>query len=131
MNYFDGQEVDRRSFSWLDLTGEDSWSTFTPTFSSLTVVGGTSYSGRRRFVGRKCEFQVQLSAATSIASAAGTTYLILPTAAKGLAGQVVMTDLTAKTAVGTGHIDVTNSRAYLPAQLASAHVFTVAGWYEI
>ncbi len=131
MNALDGRELDQHSFSWRDLQGQDSWTAFTPSFTSLTVVGATSYTARYRVVGRQCFFQVQLSAATSIASTAGTTYLALPVTAKGLAGMATMTNGTTNQAVGTCHIDATNSRCYLPTQAASGNTFTVAGNYEI
>lgn len=131
MNEFDDIRIDEKSFSFRDLTSQDKWDTFTPVFTSLTIVGATSYSGRLRLVGRSCQFEVQLSAATSVASVAGTTYMALPVTAKGLAGIAVMSDKTSNTAVGTCHIDITNSRCYLPAQGASGHVFTICGSYEI
>lgn len=100
-------------------------------FGSLTVVGATSYSGRYRIVGRQLFFEVQFSAATSIASVAGTDYLTLPVAAKGLAGHAVMSNDTTNVAVGNCHLDVATSRCYLPAQAASGNTFNLAGWYEI
>ena len=124
--------ADLESFAWLNLVGVDSWLPFTPVFTSLTVVGATTYTGRWRAVGRKIEFQVSLLAATSIASTAGTTYMALPvTPANGISGQASMTNATTNVAVGLGHIDVTNSRCYLPAQTASGNTFNVAGWYEV
>lgn len=121
---------DFQRFSSRDEVGGDKWTAFTPTFTSLTVVGATSYSGRHRKVGRLVEFQVQLSAATSIASTAGTTYMSLPTTCKGIAGLVAMTNKTTNVSVGLGHIDTTNSRCYLPTQAASGNVFTIFGSYE-
>lgn len=120
----------RKGFAYRDLLGQDRWETFTPTFTSLTVVGATSYTGRYRAVGRMVYFQVQLSAATSIASTAGTTYMTLPVTAAGIAGCAVMSNETTDIAVGNCHIDPTNSRCYLPTQGASGHVYKVAGWYE-
>ena len=83
MNDLDDLPLAKESFAYHDILGRDHWYEFTPVFGSLTVVGATSYSGRIRFVGRQCQFQVQFSAATSIASAAGTDYLTLPLAAAG------------------------------------------------
>lgn len=131
MNQFDNVPVDVKSFAYRDLVGQDRWETFTPVFGALTVTGATSYTGRLRISGKRCEFQVQFSAATSIESAAGTDYLTLPIAALGLAGMATMTNGTANTAVGVCHLDVATSRCYLPTQAASADVFTLAGWYEI
>jgi hypothetical protein len=78
VNALDGKQIDLHGFSYRDLLGQDAWITFTPAFGSLTVVGATNYSGRLRIVGKQCQFQVQFSAATSIASTAGTDYLTLP-----------------------------------------------------
>lgn len=131
MNPFDDLDIDEKSFAYKDLISLERWESFTPTFSSLTTVGATSYTGRYRIVGRACQFQIKLSAATSVASTAGTTYGALPVPAKGVAGTAVMSNDTTKVAVGVCHIDATNSRCYLPAQAASGNVFTVCGSYEI
>jgi hypothetical protein len=125
------ENVDERSFAYRDITSQDRWDSFTPSFGSLTVIGATSYTGRYRIIGKKFEFQVQFSAATSIASTAGTDYLTLPVTAKGLSGMAVMTNDTTNIAVGVCHIDVATSRCYLPTQGASGNTFTLAGWYEI
>lgn len=133
MNAFEGVVVDVKNFAYRDMVGQDRWDAFTPVFGSLTVIGATSYTGRLRVVGKSCEFQVQFSAVTSIASVAGTDYLNLPipAATAGIAGIATMTNGTTNIAVGVGHIDVATSRCYLPMQIASADVFTLAGSYEI
>lgn len=133
MNYFDDKTISEKSFALRDLLDIDRWEKFTPAFGSLTIVGALTVSGRYRIVGKELQFQVQFSAATSIASAAGADYLTLPVAAKGLSGIATMTNFTTKVAVGVCHIDVTatTSRCYLPAQLASGNVFTLCGSYEI
>jgi hypothetical protein len=118
-------------FADRDLRGLDRWESFTPVFGSLTVIGATNYSGRLRIVGKSVEGQVQFSAATSIASVAGTDYLTLPIAAQGYAGFGVMTNDTTNVAVGLCHLDVTTSRLYLPTQTASASVFTLYFKYEV
>ena len=131
MNPFDDKILSEQSFAYRDLLGQDRWMEWTPVFTGLTVVGATSYSGRFRIVGKFCEFQVKFSAATSIASVAGTTYLDLPIAAKGLTGISVMTNQTTNVSVGVCHIDVANSRCYLPTQTASANTFNLCGSMEI
>lgn len=133
MNELEPHKLDTQSFSFRDLIGQDKWTPWTPVFGSLTVVGATSYSGRWRVVGRQCFFEVAFSAATSIASTAGTDYLNLPLTANagGLAGAGQMTNSTTKVGVGVCHLDVAGSRCYLPTQLASANVFNLAGWYEV
>ena len=124
--------ADVESFAWLNLVGVDMWLPFTPAFTSLTLVGAATYTGRYRAVGRKIEFQVTLLAVTSIASTAGTTYMALPvTPAKGIAGSGTMQNLTTNVAVGNCVVDVTNSRIYPPSQVASGSVFAICGWYEI
>lgn len=125
------KNLDETSFAFLDITSQDAWKSWTVAFGSLTVVGATSYTGRYHIEGKVLRFQVQFSAATSIASTAGTDYLTLPIAAKGLCGQATMTNATTNIAVGNGHIDSTNSRCYLPSQVASGNTFMLAGWYEI
>lgn len=131
MNVFDDKAIAEQSFAFRDLVGQDKWTAWTPVFTSLTVVGATSYSGRFRIVGRSCEFQVKFSAATSIAAVAGTTYLALPVASAGLAGIAVMTDQSSNMAIGNCHVDVTNSRCYLPTQTASADIFNLCGSFEV
>lgn len=131
MNDLDGLILNHYGFAYRDILGRDKWEAWTPVFTSLAVVGATSYTGRYRRIGRKCEFQVSFLAATSIASTAGTTYLALPITAMGLAGNATMTNRTTNVAVGTCVIDVTNSRCYLPAQVASGNTFNLYGSYEI
>jgi hypothetical protein len=127
-------------FAARDLRGMDRWETFTPVFGSLTVVGAENYTGRLRIIGRSVEGQVRFSAATSIASVAGTDYLNLPIYKRdlalavipaGLAGFGVMTNDTTNVAVGLCHLDVTTARLYLPTQGASASVFNLYFTYEI
>jgi hypothetical protein len=122
-------KLDETSFAYRDITGQDLWTQFTPTFTSLTVVGSPSYFGRLRVDGKLLRFQVQFSAGTSIASTAGSTYLDLPIGRLGLAGMGVMTNATTNIAVGVCHIGTAG--CYLPTQSASANVFNIAGWYEI
>jgi hypothetical protein len=120
------------SFAWMNLIGVDRWLPFDVAFGSLTVVGTPTYTGRYRLVGRKCEFQVQFSASTSIASSGSwSDYLTLPITAKGLGGAATMEDDTTNAVVGNCRINVTNSRCYLPLQPASSDTFILAGWFEV
>ena len=123
----------KEGFAWRDLHGEDRWEKFDPVFGSLTVVGATSYSGRVRVVGRQVFFQVKFSAATSLASVAGTSNLTLPITAKSqsLTGSAVMVNLTTNVAVGVCVISVSGSACYLPSQLASGSTFGIYGEYEV
>lgn len=122
--------VDTKCFSWLDLLGIDRWEAFVVAVS-LTVVGTPTYTGRYRVVGKQCFFQVSLVSSVSIASTAGTHYVTLPMAAKGLGGSATMTNDSTNIAVGVCHVDVATGRCYLPSQSASADTFTVCGWFEI
>lgn len=131
MNQLDNETLDESGFAFRDIRGRDRWTAWTVVFGSLTVVGATSYTGRYRIIGRMCQFQVKFSAATSIASVAGTDYLTLPFTAMGLSGMATMSNDTTNVAVGVCHIDVATSRCYLPAQLASGNTFNLAGWFEI
>lgn len=127
----DETQFDQKSFAWNDLNGQDKWTAWTPVFGSLTVVGATNYVGRFRIVGRSCQFQVRFSAATSIASTAGTDYLTLPLMANGYTGISVMSNDTTNIAVGVCHLDVSTSRCYLPTQGASGNTFCLFGTFEI
>ena len=132
MNPLDDLVIDYRSFSFKDIQAQDRWEiSWTPVFTSLTVIGATSYSGRFRIIGKSCEFQVKFSAATSVASTAGTTYLALPLTALGYAGFGVMTNDTTNIAVGLCHLKVSTSRLYLPSQVASGNVFNLFGKFEV
>ena len=129
MNGLDDEHLDRNSFSFNDIRGQDSWTAWTPTYSFATATGLT-VSGRYRVVGRQCFWQVK-SSGTSLETSAGTSYIDLPITAKGFGGSGQMSDDTANTAVGVGHVDVTNSRFYPPAQAASGNTFIFSGWCEI
>ena len=129
MNEFDEKIIQKQSFAYFDLLGQDKWTAWTPTYlfttnTSLTV------SGRFKVVGRQCFFQVQ-STGTSLATTAGTDYIDLPIAAKGYGGEVLMFNSTTNISVGAGGISVTNSRAMLPTQGASGNNFIFTGWYEV
>ena len=130
-NDFDNMSVDRASFAFKNLMGIDKWTLWTPVFTGLTLVGTPVYTGRFRFVGRQCFFQVQMVPGTTIASVAGTSYMALPSTALGLGGMATMTNDSTNVAVGVCHIDAATSRAYLPAQAASGSTFTLAGWLEV
>lgn len=131
MNELDDRQLWKQGFAYRDILGQDQWFAFTPVFTSLTVVGATTYTGRYHVVGKQCFFQVTLLAATSIASTAGTTYMTLPLTSRGIGGSGQMNNLTTNVAVGQGVIDATNGRFYLPAQSASGNTFSLSGWYEV
>lgn len=125
-------------FAFRDLQGQDRWFTrtesdvpFVTLFPTMAAIGITHYYLRWRIVGKACEGQCKFWADTSIATTAGTDYFVLPVGAQGVAGFGVMTDETALTAVGTCHLDVSNSRLYMPTQAASGNKFNLYFSYEI
>jgi hypothetical protein len=117
-------------FSYRDLRGEDRWNEFTVS-TNISSSGTLTANGRLRVVGKLCQFQVELSAGTSITSEAGASYIALPLAAKGLAGMGAMVNDSSSVSVGLCSIQVSTSRCYLPTQSASANTFKVYGEYEI
>jgi len=126
------EQLDPQSFSSQDLIGQSRWLTdWTPVRTSWTDVGTPVVTGRYRIVGRACEFQVKVVPGTTIATTAGTSYIGLPVAAAGLAGEATMQDITTNVAVGVCVIDTVNSRAYVPTQGASGDTFVVAGKFEV
>lgn len=130
-NAFDGVLVNIDSFSYRDLTQQDRWIEFTPSFTNLTVVGTPTYTGRFRIAGKQCQFQATLVSTTSVESTAGSTYLLLPVTARGIAGLAVMSNNSTYIAVGLCHIDPSNGRCYLPTHPASNSTFSVTGFYEV
>jgi len=81
-------------------------------------------------VGKMCFWQIK-SSGTSLATTAGTSYIDLPVTAKGYGGSGQMSNDTGNTPVGTGHVDVANSRFYPPTQGASGNTFIFSGWNEV
>jgi hypothetical protein len=130
-NAFDGLLVNPDSFSYRDLTAQDKWTPFDPSFTSLTVVGSPTYTGRFRIAGKWCQFQVTLVSSTSVESTAGTTYFLLPITARGIAGLAAMSNNSTNIPVGLCHINTTTGRCYLPTHPASNSTFSISGSYEI
>ncbi len=128
MNAFDDLPIDLKSFAYTDLLGVDRWGAFTVS-TNVTSVGALTTLGRYRVVGRSCQFQATLSATTSVASAAGSSFITLPISAAGLAGFAAVTMETSS--VGLGAISVSSSRCYLPTQAATPNTLKVYGTYEI
>lgn len=131
MNAFDDINIEPRSFAYSDLIGQDKWTVWTPTRTGWTDVGTPTVSGRFRVVGRQCFLQVKVVPATSVATTAGTSYIALPIAAQGLAGDGSMMNITTLIAVGVCAVDVANSRLYVPTQVATGNTLTIAAWLEI
>lgn len=131
MNQLDDLPLAQQSFAYRDLIGQDKWTAWTPLRTGWTDVGTPTVTGRFRVVGRQCFVQVKVVPGTTVATVAGTSYIALPIAATGLAGEGSMMNITTLVAVGVCAVDVTNSRVYVPAQLATGNTLTIAGQYEI
>lgn len=129
-NAFDDKPVDQSSAAYEELLGLDMWRTWTPVRTSWTDVGTIVVTALYKFVGKLVFFQIKVVPGTSIATTAGTSYVSLPVAAKGIGGVATMTNLTTNVSVGVCHIDATNSRCYPPSQTASGNTFVLNGWYE-
>lgn len=128
--WFDG--LDPQSFAYQNLLGVDRWLTdWVPVRTGFTDIGTPTITTRIRQVGRKVEGQVRIVPATSIATSAGTSYIGCPIAAEGLGGMVTMFNATTMVAVGSGGIDVANSRIHLPSQVANGSTFVISFWYEV
>lgn len=110
-------------------------STWTPTFTNLTVVngtGGATYSGRYSRIGRTVFYTVKITCtgtATTEATA-GTTYCDLPVSA--LQDDVCSTtNATTKIGIGVGYLDSTNSRCYPNTWTATGNTIIISGKYEV
>ena len=128
-NPFDEKRISEQSFAFLDLTGQDKWTAWTPAYSFATATGLTVV-GRFKLVGKMCFWQVK-SSGTSIATTAGTSYIDMPVSAKGYGGSGVMANETTGISVGTGPVIVSTSRYMPPTQGASANTFIFSGSYEV
>lgn len=131
MNQFDGVAIEESSFSFRDLLSVDRWIPWTPVRTSWTDVGTPTVTATLRIVGAQCFWQIKVVPSTSIATTAGTSYIKTPIAAKGFGGHASMVNRTTNVAVGLCVIDETNSRIYVPSQVASGNVFVIAGWHQI
>ena len=129
MNDLDDIILDKRSFAYREIIGQDKWETWTVTYSFVTATSLTVV-GRFHTIGKQCFFQVK-SSGTSLETTAGTSYIDLPITAAGYGGSGTMMNDTSNVAVGVGHIDVATNRFFPPSQGPSANNFIFAGWYEI
>lgn len=109
----------------------DSWAAFTTTRTGWTDVGSPTVTARYASAGHICFFQIKVVPSTTIATAAGTSYCSLPVTAAGLGGDASMTDSSTFISIGNCVISVSNSRVYVPSQVATGDTILIAGWYEI
>ncbi|MBM3460749.1 MAG: hypothetical protein FJX76_01480 [Armatimonadetes bacterium] len=132
MNAFDDIEIDKKSAAYEELVGLDAWREWTPTRTGWTDTGTPTVSGRLKFLSRLCFFEIKVVPGTNIATTAGTSYTSLPVPVKGgIGGMATMMNVTTNVAVGNCVIDATNSRCYVPTQVASGNTFAICGWYEV
>ena len=110
-------------------------STWTPTFSNLTVVNGTgaaTYAGRYSRIGRTIFYTVKISCSgtATTESTAGTTYCDLPVAA-AQDDTVTTSNKTTLLGIGTGLLDSTNDRCYPSSWVATGNTIIISGKYEV
>lgn len=110
-------------------------STWTPTFTNLTVVPGTgaaSYAGRYSRIGRTVFFTVKISCTgtATTAATASTTYCDLPIAASQ-DDSVTTVNKTTLLGIGTGVLDSTNDRCYPSSWTATGNTIIISGKYEV
>lgn len=124
--------IDQGSFTAGDIIGQDTWVPWTPVRTGWTDVGTSTVTGRYHVIGRQCFFVVRVVPGTSVATTAGTSYIGLPLTASGIGGNGgSMENRTSNIAVGSCVLDSTNSRVYVPTQVATGNTLTISGWYEV
>ena len=114
-----------------DVISRTAWTPFTATRTGWTDVGAPTVTARYSQIRNVCYFQVQVVPGVTVATVAGTSYINLPLTAFGFTGDGSMMDLTTLVGIGNCVIDATNSRVYVPAQVATADTLTVGGWFEV
>lgn len=124
-------DVLRGDGSYGTVPGVGVWTTWVPTRTGWTDIGTPTVTARYCQIGNVVFFQIKIVPATTVASVAGTSYISLPVAAAGISGIVEMMNLTTLVGVGSGVLDVANTRAYVPSQGATANTLTISGYYEV
>jgi hypothetical protein len=115
--------------------GGSTQGTWTPTFTSLTVVngtGGATYSGRYSRIGRTIFYTVKIvcTGTATTAAVAGTTYCDLPVVASQ-DDAVATVNATTRLSVGNGYLDATNDRCYPAGWTATGNTIIISGKYEV
>jgi hypothetical protein len=107
-------------------------STWTPTFTGLTVVGTPTYAGRITRIGHLAFVKVTITAggANTTASTAVTTYIdnVPLTPAQP---NVCYASSEAVANYGVGYVFASLTRIYTPTWAATNANITIAGWFEI
>ena len=109
--------------------------TWTPSFTSLTIVngtGGATYAGRYSRIGRTVFYTVQIvcTGTATTASTAGTTYCDLPVAATQ-DDTLSVANATTRLTIGGGYLDATNDRCYPASWTATGNTIIISGKYEV
>ena len=110
-------------------------STWTPTFTNLTVVpgtGGATYAGRYSRIGRTVFYTVTITCTgtATTASTAGNTYCTLPIGAS-FDDTVTIANAATGIGLGTGYLDSTNDRCYPCTWGATGNKIIISGKYEV
>lgn len=155
MNALDDFELSKHSFSFKDIIGLTprnlylpgtitsggalagsnitAWTSWTPTRTGWTDIGAPTVTARKAQVGNIGYLQVKVVPGTTVATAAGTSYINLPIAANAssIGGDGSMMNLTTLVGVGNIVIDTANSRLYVPTQAATGNTLSIAAWWEV
>jgi len=101
-----------------------------PAWTSLTVVGALTTTGRYTRLAHLVVVHVEVQGATSTASAVGTTYVNnLPFTALASAGALA-TDFSTGVGLANGQIVIATTRLYPPTWAASGDLFGLEAVYE-
>lgn len=116
--------------SWLNFHVTGSW---TPTFTGLTVVGAPTYLGSYEIIGNELFFQVSIVAATTTASAGGSSTYInnLPRLCIGTVPYGIASTVDTVSFVGLGPSLIVSTGCYLPSWVATGDKMMVSGRYTI
>jgi len=116
-------------FSYADCpVGFPAWFNWTPSWTGLTAVGAVTTAGIFNIVGRMVKFKATVTAATSTAATAVTTYIGNPPISPIGYDVVLATDTNVST-IGTS-LSAPN-RLYVPTWSARAGFVILSGTYQI
>ena len=105
-----------------------SWS---PAFTGLTEVGGSAtIVGVFTRIGRIVFFTVSVTGVTTTAAVAGTTYCDMPLAA-GADDACSAANAATNVGLGTGHVDSSSDRIYVPGWTATGDTIIISGQYQV
>lgn len=110
-------------------------STWTPSFTNLTVVngtGGATYNGYYTQIGTVVFYTVTITCTgtATTASTAGNTFCDLPVN-PSQDDTVTVANKNTKLGIGTGYLDSTNDRCYPCSWTATGNTIIISGKYEV